>query len=98
MEAVRAQSPEQPVWKCLREYYSVCTEPLVNDLANALFKKFQQLATTIDTSYGKIVPYDPFPKQDWNKLDEYPVVAIEAFEVIQDELNGVMNDRAKKKK
>lgn len=80
------------------EYYNVCTAPLVNDLAVAIFEAFQDLAATIETPYGMVIPYDPFPKQNWTAINDFPVVAIQGFKVIQNELDKIITLRSKKNK
>lgn len=81
---------------CLREYYDICTISLTNNLARSIFNKFVEIAKTIETPYGEVIPYDPFPKQDYWKIDDYPVVAVEGFKVIQKELDAIMKFKNKK--
>lgn len=95
---VRKYAPKEPVWKCVREYYEVCTSAITNKLALTIFERFLELAQPMELSTGESIPYDPFPKQDWNKLDEFPVVAIEGFKVIQSELDLIILDKIRTRK
>ena len=89
MDEVHKQNPKALPWQCLRDYYGVCTEGLINPLALTIFEKFIETATLVESPDGEMVPYDPFPKGNYQAGDDIPVVVAEGFKIIQRELNNV---------
>ena len=97
MEAVYTQNPKALPWQALTEYYNVCVCSLTNPLATALLDRYEELSTTTDTAVG-LFPLDPFPKQNWGSINDFPVVAIEGFKVIQNELLTVIRIKSHEKR
>lgn len=95
VDAVHTQNKNALPWQALKEYYNVCICSLTNPLTTVLMDRYEELATDVETSAG-LYPLNPFPRERWNAINEYPVVAIEAFNVIQNELYQIIKIKQSK--
>lgn len=67
-----------PIWKCVREYYNLCTIPLVTGLSRQLWHLYSHIDGTNNETY-----------ESYGKL---PAFWVHACEVIEDELDKLRKD------
>lgn len=96
MDAVHTQNKNALPWQALKEYYNVCICSLTNPLTIALMDRYEELAQEVETSVG-LYPLNPFPQTNWTAINDYPVIAIEGFEVIRSELYRIIKLKSSSK-